>query len=67
MTRCTHVPEKKTKSDREIWFINNEDLVLYRVINDYEETVIPLRSKSATKFICVDKKEFDRMVDDWVE
>jgi hypothetical protein len=64
MTACTSVQEK---SNREIWQINNVDLVLYRVLDDETELAIPLSHKTVTQFMCVSKKEFDRVVEDMVK
>lgn len=64
MMGCTHGQPRK--NNREIWLIDNEEMVLYRRISEESETVIPLKSKSMDRFMCIDKKEFDKMVEDWV-
>lgn len=61
---CLHVQEK---NDREIWLIDNEKLVLYRVISDEMETAIPLKHPTAKEFMCISKREFNRVIDDMVK
>lgn len=60
---CLSVPVKK---NREIWLIDNKDLVLYRVLDEKSEVAIPLSHKTATNFMCIHKDEFNRVVDDMV-
>lgn len=61
---CSSVPEKK---NREIWLIDNVNLVLYRVADKDWEYAIPLSHKSATEFMCISKREFDRVIEDMVK
>lgn len=58
------MPEKK---HREIWLIDPEDLVLYRVVNDREEMAIPLSHATAKEFMCISQREFDRVIEDMVK
>ena len=60
---CSSVPAKK---NREIWLIDNKSLVLYRVLDENSEVAIPLSHKTATDFMCISKKEFDRVIEDMV-
>lgn len=64
MMGCTSgIGKRKT----EIWFIDEEDAVLYRVINDKEEIAIPIKNnKSMERFMCVDSDEFDEFVEEVV-
>ena len=64
MTGCMNAPVKKT--NLEMWFINNEEQLLYRTISDESETVIPIKSKSVRKFMCIDKDKYKDLIDTWV-
>lgn len=61
MTGCGHV---KPKREIEIWFIDSEELILYRQIQGLHEQVIPLKSKSMERFMCIDKKEAQKLIGD---
>lgn len=51
------------KNDREIWLIDNKELVLYRRINDTTESSIPLSHKTASEFMCIHKSKFNKLID----
>lgn len=51
----------------EIWFIDEEEDVLYRAINDKEDVAIPIKNnKSMERFMCIDSDEFDNFVEEVV-
>jgi hypothetical protein len=64
MMGCSSV---SAKNKREIWLIDNEALVLYRVIDDENEVAIPLSHKTASEFMCISRREFDNVVEDLVK
>jgi hypothetical protein len=64
MMGCTSVKEKR---DREIWLIDNESMVLYRVADNDWEYAIPLNHPSSKQFMCISRKEFDRVIEDMVK
>jgi hypothetical protein len=47
--------------------IDNKDFVLYRRINDYQEQAIPISSNASLEFMCISRKEFNRIIDDLVK
>jgi hypothetical protein len=55
------------KNDREIWLIDNDELVLYRIINSSTEVSIPLKHKTATEFMCIHKSKFNKIIDQEVK
>lgn len=56
----THLKKKKN----EIWLVDAEQLVLFRVISDTKEQTLEIKNNPAMKkFMCVDKDE----VDYWIE
>ena len=58
--KSTHLKKKKN----EIWLVDGEQLVLFRVISDTKEQVLQIKDNPAMKkFMCVDKDE----VDYWIE
>jgi hypothetical protein len=58
---CSHGPIKRKN---EIWLVDGETLVLYRVISDEKEQAIPIKNNPAmSRFMCLDKDE----VDYWIE
>ena len=58
---CTHGSAKRKN---EIWLVDGEDMVLYRVISDTKEQVIEIKKNPAMKnFMCIDKSEADY----WIE
>lgn len=61
MTACTSVP---ARSPKRIWLIDPEDLVLYRVINDETEIALPLRSPAVQNFMCIDREEYNLIVEE---
>ncbi len=56
----------RAKKDREIWLIDNDQLVLYRVLDEYTEAQIDLSHKTATQFMCISRTEFDKVIEDLV-
>ena len=59
---CSHANVRKSKN--EIWLVDGEALVLYRVISDKQEQAIPIKNNPAmNRFMCMDKDE----VDYWIE
>ncbi len=60
MTGCTSAT---VKSRNEVWLIDYDDLVLYRVISDQREQAIPIFGNPVMKdFVCVSSREFDELV-----
>lgn len=58
---CSHAPVKRKT---EIWLVDGETLVLYRVVSDEKEQAIPIKNNPAMeRFMCMDKDE----VDYWIE
>lgn len=64
---CQSVKEKPTivrKKKNEIWLVDGEQLVLYRVISDTKEQTLTIKNNPAMKkFMCIDKDEADY----WIE
>lgn len=54
---CTHVPERKGV---ELWRIDVEESILYRVIDDDTEQVIPFykNQKAIANFVCMDIQDY---------
>jgi hypothetical protein len=62
---CSHGPAKRKN---EIWLVDGEALVLYRVISDEKEQAIPIKNNPAMKrFMCLDKTEADYWIEEGVE
>ena len=58
---CSHAPVKRKT---EIWLVDGDALVLYRVVSDEKEQAIPIKNNPSMKrFMCMDKDE----VDYWIE
>lgn len=58
---CSHASVKR---NNEVWLVDKEDVVLYRVISDTKEQAIPIKNNPAMdRFMCVDKDE----IDNWLE
>lgn len=64
MKGCAH---ELPKREIEVWFIDNEELLLYRYIKGGQEQVIPLKSKSMDRFMCVDKKKAELLIGDIIK
>jgi len=62
---CTHGPVKRKN---EIWLVDGEALVLYRVISDEKEQALPIKGNPAMKrFMCLDKDEVDYWIEEGTE
>jgi hypothetical protein len=61
---CSHGIVKR---EVEIWLIDNYDLLLYRKIKGGKEQIIPLKSKSMDRFMCLDKDEAKDLFYSFVE
>jgi len=60
ISACGSVNVKKRN---EVWKINASELLLYRVVSDKEEEVIPiLENPDMKKFMCISGDEFDDFV-----
>lgn len=58
---CSHAVAKRKN---EIWLVDGDALVLYRVVSDEKEQAIPIKNNPSMKrFMCMDKDE----VDYWIE
>lgn len=58
---CAHASVKKKN---EIWFVDEKDMVLYRVISETKEQVLTIKDNPSMKnFMCIDKDEADH----WIE
>lgn len=65
MTGCTH---GNVKTADEIWLIDPVDVVLYRVLDDNKEQVIPIKSNpSMRKFICISQEEYVELIEALLE
>lgn len=64
MTGCGHV---KPKREIEVWLIDSRELILYRKISGGNEQIIPLKSKSMERFMCVDKDKAKLLIGDIIE
>lgn len=64
MKGCGHA---KLKREVELWLIDNKEMILYRKINGGQEQIIPLKSKSMDRFMCVDKEKAQRLIEDIIE
>lgn len=59
---CTSVPVK-VKPKNEIWYIDAEDLVLFRVISETKEQAVPIKNNPAMKkMMCIHEDEFESTV-----
>jgi hypothetical protein len=57
---CTYVKERK---ETELWLIDPQESILYRVIEDNKEEVIPIKNNNAVKrFMCVSGSEYDGLI-----
>ena len=62
---CSHAPAKRKN---EIWLVDGDTLVLYRVISDEKEQAIPIKNNPAMKrFMCLDKDEVDYWIEEGAE
>lgn len=62
---CSAAPVKKRN---EVWKINSSELLLYRVVSDEEEEVIPiLENPDMKKFMCISGDEFDGFIEELVK
>lgn len=61
---CQHAYVKKKKT--EIWFIDSDSAVLYRVTGPGQEQVLQIKnnSKAMNKFMCIDSDEFDFQIEE---
>lgn len=61
---CQHASVKKKKT--EIWFIDAEAAVLFRVTGPGQEQVLQIKDnpKAMNKFMCIDSNEFDFQIED---
>ena len=55
------------KRDTEIWLIDSNELNLFRILNSGKEQIIPLKSKSMDRFMCIDKEEAKGIVQQIIE
>lgn len=65
MTACTF-GQKRIEVKKEIWLIDNmnkNDIVLYRLLNNGQEQVIPIMSSDIDKFMCMDYREVNKLID----
>jgi len=62
MMGCTQGPKR---SDHELWFIDPDDVTLYRAIGNDQEEVIPIGGNGVVEgFLCISEREFEKFIDD---
>jgi len=66
---CTHgsLDVVKKKREVEVWLIDSKELLLYRILKSGEEQIIPLKSKSMDRFMCVDKQVAKELISDSIK
>lgn len=64
MMGCSHGTVKR---EIEIWLIDSDELLLFRKLKGDKEQIIPLKSKSMDRFICVDKAEAKGIIGQIIE
>lgn len=62
MPGCTSVQER---SEISVWRIDSEDKVLYRIVSEEVEQVVPMyqNQKALDHFLCIDKVDFMDLIE----
>lgn len=68
---CQHATVKNQilkKKKNEIWLVDGEQLVLFRVISDTKEQILQIKDNPAmNNFMCIDKTEADYWIESGVD